>query len=977
MIGNRYILPIVAILFLSVCIVPTIQTQEMPPSTLFEGQPLSAVELVARPTLDTTSFEHLVILQPGQPYSSQKIQQSVEALKASGQFTDVETSVLPVQGGLRLKFIMEPAFYIGVLEFPGAQAFSYSQMLSVVRYRPGEVYEKNQVEEAVPSLEQFLAQGGYFAAKIQPETQLDVRHQLVAVRYRVTLGKKARFGKIQINGPPPDVVKQLQSSLHSLRARLHGANLKEGKRYDPERLRSAQRFLRDYLGRENYLSSDVQLRTQYDTNTNRAELDFDVTLGPIVVVRATGARVSKKTLHSQVPIYEENAVDQELVDIGTRNITSYFQRKGYFEAKVTPKLDTESSKTTTLTYFIERGGRHHVADVTVMGNHPFDKAALKDQILVKKAHFLSRGKVSEDLLRKTESNLDSYWHNAGYLDAKTTSRIVNRGSAIYVTFKINEGAPTIVDSFRTEGNLTQNINTLSNGVLLIKPGQAYSPYRVTQDKNHILAFYLNLGYPNASLRAEATPVSHNPHRVAVTYTIDEGPRVRIAKVVYTGQQHSRADLIERVADIKPESYMSENKLLEGESNLYNLGVFDWANVSPRRAITHQTNEDVIVRVHESGRNSLTYGVGFESTPLSGSLSSGVLILPGLPTVGLPSNFTIIEKTVISPLGSISYSRLNLRGRAETLSVSALVSTLDQKGTVSFGEPKFLDTNWKSLFNTSVERNTQNPLFAASLGQAQFQIERSLDAAKTQHLQLSYTFEQISLSHLLIQNFVPVEDLSTHLSSVSASYLRDTRDKPLDAHKGIFHSLDFRLSPIAFGSTDNVARFFGQASYYKEVWPWLVWANNFRLGLISSFAGSHVPFSNLFFSGGADSLRGFPLNGAGPQATALLCTAENNPSTCTAEITVPTGGRQLFIFNTEARFPIPIKKELGGVIFYDGGNVYRAINFHDLIQNYSNSIGVGLRYQTPIGPIRIDIGRNLNPVPGLNSTQVFVTLGQSF
>jgi outer membrane protein insertion porin family len=973
-VGVRYILPIVPILFL--CLVPTLETQEIAPNTLFDGQPVNAVELVARPTLDAESFKHLVSQQAGQPYSSDKIRESVEALKASGQFTDVEASVLPEQGGLRLKFIMEPAFYIGVLEFPGAGAFSYSQLLGVVRYRPGEVYEKNQVEEAVPALEQFMAQGGYFAAKIQPETQLDEVHQLVAVRYRVTLGKKARFGKIQIVGPPLDVAQRLQSSLHSLRARLHGANLKEGKRYDNERLRSAQRFLRDYLGRENYLSSDVRLRPQYDPNTNRADLDFDITLGPTVVVRATGARVPKKTLHSQVPIYEENAVDQELVDIGARNITSYFQSKGYFEARVTPKMDTKASET-TLTYIIERDGRHHVADVTVMGNHEIDQAALKDQILVKKSHFLSRGTFSEVLLRKTEANLDSYWHNAGYLDAKTTSRVVDRGSNIQVTFEINEGARTIVDSFRTEGEVSQDITALSDGALLVKPGQPYSPSRVTQDKNRILASYLNLGYPNATLRAEATSVSQDRHRVAVTYMIDEGPRVRVAEVVYTGQQHSRVDLIERAVNIKPESYLSENKLLEGESNLYNLGVFDWANVSPRRAISHQTDEDVIVRVHESKRNALTYGVGFESTPRSGSLSTGVLILPGLPTVGLPRNFTIIEKTIISPLGSISYSRLNLRGRAETLSVSALVSSLDQKGALSYGDPQFLDTNWKSLINTSAERNTQNPLFAARIGQAQFQIERSLDAAKTQRLQLRYTFEQTSLNHLLIQNFVPAEDLSTHMSTVSASFLRDTRDKPLDAHKGIYQSLDFQFSPKVLGSTDNVARFFGQASYYKEVRPWLVWANNVRLGLISSFSGSHVPFAKRFFSGGADSLRGFPLNGAGPQASALLCTAENDPATCTAKISVPTGGRQLFVFNSEARFPIPIKKGLGGVIFYDGGNVYQAISFHALIQSYSNSIGVGLRYQTPIGPVRIDLGRNLNPVPGLSSTQVFVTLGQSF
>ena len=974
MVGTAYALPIVLIVLW--CPVPSVQSQEMPPSTLFEGQPVKTVELVARPTLDIESFRHLISQQAGQPYSSRAVQDSVEALKATGQFSDVEPSLVPEQGGLRLEFIMEPAFYVGVLEFRGAEAFNYSQLLGVVKYRPGEAYENNRAEEAVPELERFFAQSGYFTAGVQREAQLDQPHQLVAVTYRVTLGKKARVGKIQISGPPPDVARKLQGSLHSLRARLHSANLKEGKSYDPERLRSAQRFLRDYLGRENYLSSDVRLEPLYNPDTNRAELNFDVTLGPIVVVRASGARVSGKTLHNQVPIYEENALDQDLVDLGARNLTSYFQSKGYFNARVTPETDTEPSKT-TLTYVIERGSRHRVADVALMGNHRFGQAALTDQILIKKAHFLSRGTFSEDLLRKTVANLESYWHNAGFLDAKVTPSVVDREPNVYVIFEINEGAPTIVDSFRAQGNQAQNITPLIDGSLLIKPGQPYSPYRMTQDKNRIVASYLDLGYPNATMRAQVTAISQDPHRVAVSYLIDEGPHVRVSDVVYVGQKRSRVRSIERASEIRPGLNMSENKLLEGESHLYNLGVFDWANVSPRRPITHQTDEDVVVRVHEAKRNSISYGVGFESTPRSGSLSTGVLVLPGLPTVGLPSNFTILEKTIISPVGSISYSRLNLRGRAETVSVSALVSSLDQKGTLTYSDPQFRDTNWNSLFSASAERNTQNPLFAARLGAAQFQIERTLDAAKTQRLQLSYTFEQTSLNHLLIQNFVPTEDLSTHLSTLSASFLRDTRDKPLDAHKGIYESLDFQLSPKALGSSDNVARFFGQASYYWQATPWLVWANNVRLGLISSFAGGHVPFANRFFSGGADSLRGFPLNGAGAQATALLCTAENNPSTCTAKVSVPTGGKQLFIFNSEGRFPIPVKKGLSGVVFYDGGNVYQAINFHGLLSGYSNSVGVGLRYQTPVGPVRIDLGRNLNPVPGLNSTQIFVTLGQSF
>ena len=147
-------------------------------------------------------------------------------------------------------------------------------------------------------------------------------------------------------------------------------------------------------------------------------------------------------------------------------------------------------------------------------------------------------------------------------------------------------------------------------------------------------------------------------------------------------------------------------------------------------------------------------------------------------------------------------------------------------------------------------------------------------------------------------------------------------------------------------------------------------------MAKSFAGSFVPTSQLYFSGGGNSLRGFPIDEAGPQRIVPFCNVLAGQTGCT-NITVPVGGRQLFIFNSEARFPLGIMKALGGVIFYDGGNVYSAINLHNFVNNYSNTVGLGLRYTTPVGPIRFDIGRNLNPVPGIKPTQFFITLGQAF
>jgi outer membrane protein insertion porin family len=175
---------------------------------------------------------------------------------------------------------------------------------------------------------------------------------------------------------------------------------------------------------------------------------------------------------------------------------------------------------------------------------------------------------------------------------------------------------------------------------------------------------------------------------------------------------------------------------------------------------------------------------------------------------------------------------------------------------------------------------------------------------------------------------------------------------------------------------NFARLRTQLALYKEFGKGIVWANSLRIGIAQPFAGSRVPVSELFFSGGGSTLRGFPLNGAGPQRQIAVCSDPNDPATC-SKIEAPSGGRELFIANSEVRIPLPIRKGLGVVAFYDGGNVFQHVGFGGFASDYSNTVGVGLRYKTPVGPVRIDLGHNLNSPPGIKSTQIFITLGQAF
>jgi outer membrane protein assembly factor BamA len=336
---------------------------------------------------------------------------------------------------------------------------------------------------------------------------------------------------------------------------------------------------------------------------------------------------------------------------------------------------------------------------------------------------------------------------------------------------------------------------------------------------------------------------------------------------------------------------------------------------------------------------------------------------------LSKEFKTSEKTFWGPRVTLQYTRLNLRGMGETITLAALGARLIQRGSFSYLDPSFFETSWSSNFTISGEHNEENPIFSEALGEVGYQLQKPLDARKTQNLFVRYNYRDSNLTHLLIPDLVPPEDRHVRLSTVAATYTHDTRDNILDAHRGIYQSYEFAVNPEALGSSVSFARFLGQTSYYWALPKSIVWANSIRLGLEQEFAGSHVPVSEFFFTGGGSTIRGFPLNGAGPQRTISAC-----GTTGCFPINVPVGGKQLLILNTEFRIPVPIKKGLGIVAFYDGGNVFPDVGFHG---QYTNTLGFGVRYATPVGPVRVDIGHNLNAPPGIKSTQIFITLGQAF
>jgi outer membrane protein insertion porin family len=945
----------------------------------YNGQNVSSIQVAGRIDVDSAKFAPQFVQKLDQPFSEKDVDQTAAAIQSAGKFRGMRIDVNPEPKGVRVIYVVQPAVYYGIFKFPGAEQFSYARLLQVSNYPVQAPFNSAEVEQDRQALLKFYRQEGYFQAGVQSQTEVEP-HAIVNVSFPATLGRHAKFGEIVIEGASAPQQEKLRHALQTLCARLRTAAIRPGKTYHYSTLAKGTNYLQNQLHKEGFLGADVKLAgAEYHADTNRADIHFSVKTGPTVKVDIKGVHLWPWTRKSLLPEYQGIGVDQESVAEGTQALSSYFQKKGYFDVKVDSQFHRGPGHDTVL-YSIDKDSKHKVEDVKLTGNRQVSSDKLKPQIAVQKEHLFSVGKFSNQLVEDSVKNLKAVYESEGFSSVTVTPEVKHKGGNIYVTFRVDEGPRDIVASLKVEGADTFPPSKYAPDGLKLAAGQPYSQARVKDDRTTIVANYLRAGYLNSSFRETANTVSKNePHRINVVYHIYEGPRVLTGDIVTLGRLHTDQELINReVSNLKPEKPLTETDLMTAGSKLYDqTGVFDWAEVDPKTQVTTQTTEDVLVKVHEAKKNDFTYGFGFEVINRGGSIPSGTVALPNLPPVGLPTNFKTNQKTFWGPRGTFQYTRNDFRGKGESLSFTGFGGRLRQSGAFYYINPNFRWTDWRATSSFSAVHDAENPIFSSQQETGGVQIQRYIDRAQKTTLFLRYQFSQTNLTNVLIPDLVLPADRNVQLSTFAVNTTRDTRDNILDSHRGWLETIELDENSTKVGSSVNFAKMTAQVANYRPVFPdRTIWANSIRIGLAQPYSNSRVPLSEEFFTGGGNTLRGFPLDGAGPQRQVRVC--PNGASTCNTFIQVPAGGHEMLILNSELRIPLSfIKDGLGVVPFYDGGNVFPVVGFNQFTSLYSNNVGIGFRYATPVGPIRVDFGRNLNPVPGINAFQYFISIGQAF
>jgi outer membrane protein assembly complex protein YaeT len=786
----------------------------------------------------------------------------------------------------------------------------------------------------------------------------------------------------------------------------HHAHLKAGQRVDHETVnRALGGVLKAYQG-EQRLEAEIKLESQQYAKANHKEdFRFSSNRGPVVKVLVEGAKIIPERIKRVIPIFEEGSVDEDLLNEGNRRLRDYYQRQGYFDVKVEHERKSAAAGQVTILYKVRLGSRRRVERVSVEGNHYFDAATLKELLSVHAADSLNRhGDYSQALVATDVNALQALYQNNGFSKIKITPEIStgeNKAPAggkiapLAVIYHIEEGGQSRVGAVRLEGNehvdaarLTPELSTVA--------GQLLSPRNLAVDRDALLTDYMSRGFDQVRVEVAQQTEPADANRVDVVFRISEGRQIFVRKVLLTGLHYTRPDTVAKAITLHPGDPLNETALMETQRNLYDFALFNEVDTAIENPSGRESYKTVLLQVAEARRWVLTYGFGFEAqtgTPqynCGGILASGGTCSPN-------------GKTGVSPRVLADITRNNLFGREQSISLRGNYGLLEQKLDLLFQIPHFegnrnIGVTFSGGYANSLDVSTY---VASSLETGVRWTERfntpgsRISKANTFIYEFNFRRVKVEADSLQVApGEIALLATAVRVAGPALTWIRDTRDSALDSHRGTYTSFQEFLSSERFGAQTNFSRLdLSNSSYYQFDKGRFVLARNTRYGQERAYGNLDaelIPLPERLYAGGATSLRSFGPNSAGPR----------DPETG-----YPIGGAGTLINSTELRLPPPTLPWLGNtvsfVLFHDMGNVFTnasdawasALRVRQPDRNnckniasvtdpnsylptgpktstgqqgicsfnyFSHSPGLGLRYHTPVGPIRLDFSYNLNP-----------------
>ncbi len=880
----------------------------------------------------------LIQIQPGDLYQARLVREATKRLYQTEQFKSVWMTVEPIgERRLSLKIHWVKNLLLTAITFSGNHKLSDEVLLKTMAVKPGDWFSEPSFKNALQNIRTHYRKAGYFQAKVSSTLNPSSGKQAgVDVLLEIDEGGRTKIGKMVFSG---DKV----FSNWKLRLKIYS---NEGEYYLFDELQKDLGRLKQFYEAEGYFRVIIG-PTAISYNEAHNEVDVVITIQSFnhLSVFFEGKKLyDEDKLESLILIKKERNVSQDVLEGSARQITNFYLSEGYPFAKTQARLKKYPLEKRAEVYFlIESGRRTKIDDIQFSGHYAFLSKILLKQIALEKSKIFSNAYYIKEEVETAAKALTLFYKVEGFQSVSVTPevRLNKKRTSATLLFEIDEGPRTRFRSITFEGNQALDAKDLKVALDLF-PQEPFTLEKVRDGRRTLLNTYAKKGYLEADISPELQFSLHQTD-ADVMYHVAEGPQTFFGQIVLKGNQFTRDEVILRALRVKTGEPYSPVAILESQRHLYKTGYFSSVGFDPQVKLGREEGEknqqDIALTVVEKPRIVLDFGVGYGDRERA--------------------------------RGLVEISHQNIWGSGQSLSARLERSQVEERYFLVYRKPWFFDESITARITASYF-----DLEEVSFDLETFSVVAGLEKEFSERFKgaLLYQIEQKRTSNVEGPANITSEDESLFtIGTLNPSVVYDTRKNKYNPRKGSVSSLVIRDAAKILGSEVQFVKATVQNRSYFTIFKNIVFAFSTRAGVAERFGVTEIiPLSERFFVGGRNTVRGYDEDKLGLVGETLQDLED--ASGAILKKNVPIGGNAMLVLNEELRLTLP--KSFGLVLFFDHGNVWRT--YKDVeFKEIKSTVGLGLRYNTPIGPFRLDWGYKLNREEGESPSAFHFSLGHAF
>jgi outer membrane protein insertion porin family len=926
-----------------------------------EDRPELAPELVAR-----------VDLHKGEPLRRDAIRSSIAHLYSTGRFDDIVVLATDGPDGVEILLHLAPRHPVDMVRFEGDTGLPPNQLERLVKARYGGLPTNVRLTIVESDVKRLLAAEGYLKADVRADAEQTHNPDRATLVLHIQAGARARIGETTIVGSSPLSHDEI----------IEKTSTKTGTPYREGAIDAALAVVRDELSAKGYYEAQASFQADEAGDGTSVNLTLEINAGPHVALRWAGDAKPSGADEDYVPLRREGAADEDLLNDSEGRIRAALQRDGYWKATVTHARQVQGDEL-VITFTIARGPRFVIDHVEVSGHENLSRSTVDAQLGVANGDVFDQARV-EAGARKVDLEylrLGFYKATVDTQYEETPATTATEGHVIPRLTIVEGPRGTIAGVTILGAKLVPEADL--RGLMRSKPGTPYVAANVIQDRDDLQTHYANLGFPttNPTIRPE---FSGDGRAVTLVVDVSEGPQIIVDDILVVGNRRVHESTIKAAMKLRVGEPLGEADRLESQRQVADLEGFRRVSITEEPRAPGETRARVIVTVDEAPATSIGYGGGLEAgrqtrTAANGTAETYLAVVPS-------GFFDIGRRNLFGTNRSVDlFSRLALRPRsAADDPTTHRFGFSEYRVAATYRERRAFHTDTDLIFAATLEQGVQtyfNYLRKDLTGELSHRITPRLSVSGKYTLDFTQLFDtQIPITQQpTIDRYFP----QVRLSIFSTGVIWDSRNDPVAPSAGVLLSADGELAARAIGSQVGYEKTFLQASVFRTLTSTrrFVVAARAETGLARGFPRTvtvtgldgqpttqlieDLPASQRFYAGGGTTVRGFEQDRLGVPA---IINASG----------LSVGGNGLAVLNVELRTIVGklFGHNLGIVEFVDAGNVFVKAGDVDLGQ-LRTAAGFGARYDSPLGPLRLDFGFKLNRRPGERSWEYHLSLGEAF